>query len=81
MNCNITLSTCGGDPNIEIAINHIPWNKAINIATVGLSYFRDIRICNNETGEIMYNRYVAEDVFQKDMTLAKFNKYMAEVLA
>lgn len=81
MNCDITLSTCGGEPSIEIAINHIPWNKALSLATVGLSFFRDIRICNDETGEIMYNRYVAEDVFQKDITLAKFNKYMAEVLA
>lgn len=80
MTCNVKLSTCGGSPNLETAINHITWEKACIIIAIGNGYFRDIEVTNDETGEVLYSRYVAEDVFEQDVDLATFYKGLAEVL-
>jgi hypothetical protein len=80
MMCDVKLSTCGSAPKIEIEINHITWEKASAIVAFGMGYFRDVRVCDDETGEILYSRYVAEDVFEPEISYFQFGKLMGEVL-
>jgi hypothetical protein len=80
MMCDVKLSTCGGTPEIEMEINHVAWDKASAIVAFGNGYFREARICNDETGEVLYSRYVADDVFEPEISYSKFCKLMGEVL-
>lgn len=77
---NVKFSTCGGTPAIEIGVSHISWEKAWTLIAFGNNLFRQTEIIDDETGEVAYNRYVSNTYFEPEITLAKFNSIMEEVL-
>lgn len=68
---NVRLSNGGGKKAIEIKVTNVPWNTAWWIVGVGNGAFRDTEIVDNETGEVAYNRYASDTVFEADCTVAE----------
>lgn len=79
---NVKLSKGGGKIGVEIKIKDVPWNTAWWIIGMGNCAFRDTEIIDNETGEIVYNRYVSDCYFEPEKTVTEvlqcINKLVAE---
>ena len=70
----ITLSNCGGKDgrvHIDCEVKANSWEQVYNIITVTNGAFRDTQVVDDETGEVVYNRYVGPDYFLADYTEAE----------
>ena len=79
---NVKFSNGGGKIGVEIKINDIPWNTAWWLLGIGNCAFRESEIIDNETGEIIYNRYMSDGYFKPEKTEAevieRFHKFITK---
>lgn len=69
-NYTVTFSNCE-NPRCEMRFEGVSKPLAANLVAIGLSAFRDIQVVNNDTGEIVYNRYTSDEWFEASKTVAR----------
>lgn len=67
--CNVKLSNGGGKVGIEVNLTDIPYNTAMWIIANANGAFRITEVIDNETGEVIYNRYVGDAYFEADTSI------------
>ena len=58
----VTCNTCNA-LKIVIELPNLTKNLAKIIAQEAITSFRDVRICDDETGEVMFSHYVESDAW------------------
>lgn len=77
---NVQFSNGGGSMKIEVEISSVSWEKAYLIIGYGNLAFRDVRVVDNETGEVAYNRYVSDCLFEAESTIESVLKAIHQIV-
>lgn len=68
--------------NVSATFRNVPDHKVEACVSVLESAFRDIEVVDEETGEVVYNKYVGADWFVAETTVGEvideINEYLAE---
>ena len=83
MSMTYTISVETRDSNnVSATFRNVPDYKVEACVSVLESAFRDIEVVDEETGEVIYNKYVGADWFVAETTVGEvideINKYLAE---
>ena len=80
--CNVKLSNGGGKVGVEVNLTDIPYNTAMWIIANANGAFRITEVIDNETGEVIYNRYVSDAYFEADTSIIEviqvINRFIGE---
>lgn len=68
--------------NVSAIFRNVPIHKVEPCVAVLESAFRDVEVADEETGEVVYNKYVGGDWFEEEATvgevLDEINDYLTE---
>lgn len=66
---SITIRNCE-HPNIDLHFEGVSKDKAASICSIAIQSFRKFEVVCEQTGEIVYDRYVADGWHNQSMTYA-----------
>lgn len=77
----VSCETCESIPSIKFEISGVSAEKAKRMADVAQKAFRDVRIENDSTGEIMKSTYIDRDWFIQSLQYGEAIDMIGDIYA